>query len=304
MLGTEAISISSSESGRRELADWLVSETNPLTSRVFVNRVWHWMFGSGIVDSVDNFGTTGQSPSNLALLDHLASRFQANGWSLKTLIKEIVASRSYQLASTYDKNNFEFDPANDLVWRMSPRRLDAECIRDAMLAVAGDVQLQPPVGSVIAQRGDAGIGGYPIKSMRAPLSDDLFLSANTKYRSVYLPIPRNAVPEALSVFDFAEPNTVAGSREVTTVPSQALFLLNNEFVGESARRFAERLSKVDPSDRIDNAFRIAYSRLPSSSEIKAVSTFFDDFPNREDEAAAWISFCRAILSGAEFRSLD
>jgi hypothetical protein len=304
MLGAEATSISSTESGRRELADWLVSDTNPLTSRVFVNRVWHWMFGSGIVDSVDNFGTTGQSPSNSALLDHLASRFQENRWSLKTLIKEIVLSRSYQLASTFDNNNFEIDPANDLVWRMSPRRLDSESIRDAMLAVAGDLQLKPPVGSVIAQRGDAGIGGYPIKSMRAPLSDDLFLSTNTKYRSVYLPIPRNAVPESLSVFDFAEPNTVAGSREVTTVPSQALYLLNNEFVGDAARRFSERLLKLEAADRIVEAFQIAYSRSPSSSEVKAVEAFVADFPNRENEKAAWISFCRALLAGTEFRSLD
>jgi Protein of unknown function (DUF1553)/Protein of unknown function (DUF1549)/Planctomycete cytochrome C len=304
MLGSEAITIASSESGRRELADWLVSETNPLTSRVFVNRVWHWIFGSGIVDSVDNFGTTGQSPSNLALLDHLASRFKENGWSLKTLIREIVLSRSYQLASTFDPKNADVDPANDLVWRMSPRRLDAECIRDAMLAVAGDLQLQPPVGSVVAQRGDAGIGGYLIKSMRAPLSDDLFLSTNTNYRSVYLPIPRNAIPESLSVFDFAEPNTVAGSREVTTVPSQALFLLNNEFVGAAALGFAKRLLKLDASDRIDSAFQIAYSRSPSTSETDAVKVFFADYPKRDNEIVAWISFCRALLAGAEFRSLD
>ena len=304
MLGTESITIQSSESGRRELADWLVSDTNPLTSRVFVNRVWHWMFGSGLVDSVDNFGTTGQSPANLALLDHLAYRFRESGWSLKTLIKEIVLSRSYQLASTFDHNNFEIDPANDLVWRMSPRRLDAECIRDAMLAVAGDLQLQPPVGSVIAQQGDAGIGGYPIKSLRAPLSDDLFLSTNTKHRSVYLPIPRNAVPESLSAFDFAEPNTVAGSREVTTVPSQALYLLNNAFVGDAARRFAERLWKLEASDRIVEAFRIAYSRSPSPSEIRAVEEFMANFPSRDDDKAAWVSFCRALLAGAEFRSLD
>ena len=301
---SEKPSMPSSQSGRRELAEWLVSNENPLTSRVFVNRVWHWLFGAGLVSSVDNFGTTGQPPSNQALLDHLAMRLQHQNWSLKSLIKEIVLSRSYQLASTYDTKNFDVDPENALVWRMTPRRLDAECIRDAMLAVSGKLELKGPLGSMIAQRGDAAIGGYPIKSMRAPLGDDLFLSANANYRSVFLPVPRNAVPESLTVFDFSEPSTVNGNREVTTVPSQALFLLNNEFVSASARGLAEKIMQLAPEQRIEKAFRFALARTPSSSETKAVTQFLNEFPNRDDKSAAYVSFCRALLASAEFRSID
>ena len=304
LIGSETTTMSSTQSGRQELADWLVSKDNPLTSRVFVNRVWHWLFGAGLVTSVDNFGTTGQAPSNQALLDHLALRLQHENWSLKSLIKAIVLSRSYQLASSFNAKNFEADPENALVWRMSPRRLDAECIRDAMLAVSGKLELKPPVGSMVAQRGDAAIGGYPIKSMRAPLSDDLFLSANANYRSIYLPVPRNAVPESLSVFDFAEPSVVNGSREVTTVPSQALFLLNNDFVSSSARHFADRILRLPLEQRIASAFQLAFARSPSSSETKALTQFLSDFPNRDDKQAAYLSFCRALLASAEFRSID
>lgn len=304
LIGTKTKMMPASQSGRLELADWMVSKDNPLTTRVFVNRVWHWLLGGGLVSSVDNFGTTGQSPSNQVLLDYLAIRMQDQHWSLKSLIKEIVLSRSYQLASTFDLKKFEVDPANALVWRMSPRRLDAECIRDAMLAVSEKLELKPPVGSMIAQRGDAAIGGYPIKSMRAPLSDDLFLSANANYRSIYLPVPRNAVPESLTVFDFAEPTVVNGSREVTTVPSQALFLLNNEFVTDSAKYFAERIMRLAPEQRIEKAFQLAFARSPSASETKAVTQFLSDFPNPDDQPAAYVSFCRVLLASAEFRSID
>jgi hypothetical protein len=188
VIASKAPAIPSKESGRRELADWLVADTNPLTARVFANRVWHWLFGRGIVSTVDNFGIMGLPPSNLALLNHLALRLQSGGWSMKSLIKEIVMSHAYQLAATHDAKNFEADPENTLVWRMTPRRLDAECIRDAMLVVSGGLNLEAPVGSAVAQFGDGAIGGYPIKSLRAPLSDEPFLTASSDFRSVYLPV--------------------------------------------------------------------------------------------------------------------
>src|SRR6185503_12304010 len=135
-------------SGRRELAEWVASPENPLTARVMANRVWHHLFGRGLVPSVDNFGAMGERPSHPALLDYLAARFVAQGWSVKTLIREIVLSHAYQLATTYDASNYTADPENALGWRMTPRRLDAEAARDAMLAVSGRLQLQPPIGSI------------------------------------------------------------------------------------------------------------------------------------------------------------
>ncbi len=302
VIPSKAPAIPSRESGRRELADWLVADTNPLTTRVFANRVWHWLFGQGIVTTVDNFGTMGQPPSNPALLDHLALRLQSGGWSVKSLIKEIVMSHAYQLAATHDARNFEADPENTLVWRMTPRRLDAECIRDAMLAVSGGLNIEVPVGSAVAQYGDGAIGGYPIKSLRAPLSDEPFLTASSDFRSVYLPVPRNAVPDALTVFDFAEPSAVNGSREVTTVPSQALYLLNNDFVAKQAKRFADKLRPLPENERATAAFKLAFARAPTANEAKAAQRFFADYPRLDSDVLT--SFCRALLGSAEFRSID
>ena len=302
VIASKTPSIPAKESGRRELADWLVADTNPLTARVFANRVWHWLFGRGIVSTVDNFGAMGQPPSNPALLDHLALRLQSGGWSMKSLIKEIVMSHAYQLAATHDAKNFEADPENTLVWRMTPRRLDAECIRDAMLAVSGGLNLDAPIGSDVAQHGDGAIGGYPIKSLRAPLSDEPFLTASSDFRSVYLPVPRNAVPDALTVFDFAEPSAVNGSREVTTVPSQALYLLNNDFVAKQAKRFADKLRLLPENQRATAAFKLAFARAPTANEVKAAQRFFADYPRLDNDALT--SFCRALFGSAEFRSID
>ena len=302
VIAATAPAMPSRESGRRELADWLVADTNPLTARVFANRVWHWLFGQGIVSTVDNFGTMGQPPSNPALLDHLALRLQSGGWSMKSLIKEIVMSHAYQLAATHDAKNFEADPENTLVWRMTPRRLDAECIRDAMLAVGGGLNIEAPVGSAVAQYGDGAIGGYSIKSLRAPLSDEPFLTASSDFRSVYLPVPRNAVPDALTVFDFAEPSAVNGSREVTTVPSQALYLLNNDFVAKQAKRFADKIRPLPEGQRAAAAFKLAFARAPTANEAKAAQRFFADYPRLDSDVLT--SFCRALLGSAEFRSID
>ena len=294
--------ISTRESGRRELAEWLVAPANPLTARVFANRVWHWLFGQGIVSTVDNFGTMGQPPSNPALLDHLALRLQAGGWSMKSLIREIVLSHAYQLAATHDAGNFEKDPENSLVWRMNPRRLDAECIRDAMLSVSGGLKVEAPVGSAVALSGDGAIGGYQIKNLRAPLTDEPFLTASGDYRSVYLPVPRNAVPDALTVFDFAEPSAVNGNREVTTVPSQALYLLNNDFVARQAKRFADKLRPLPEGEHVSTAFKLAFARTPTASEARAAQRFFADYPRLDGDVLT--SFCRALFGSAEFRSID
>ncbi|HEY2158083.1 MAG TPA: DUF1553 domain-containing protein, partial [Isosphaeraceae bacterium] len=226
----------SHESGRRELADWLASRDNPLTARVFVNRAWHWLFGSGIVRTPDNFGTTGEPPSNQALLDHLAVRFMEDGWSVKRLVRRIVTSRAYRLAAVDDPRGREVDPENRLVWRANRRRLDAECLRDAMLSVSG--RLDPSRGGP----------GFP-----SDLAADYGFHRDDDRRSVYLPAFRNAMPDLLEAFDVADPSLVVGRRNVSTVAPQALVLMNHPFVIEQARRAADRLRAIPGLDagRVD-----------------------------------------------------
>ncbi len=318
--------IPESSSGRRELADALVGESNPLTSRVMANRVWHWLFGDGIVESTDNFGTTGQKPSNQALLDHLATRLTDNQWSIKKLIREIVLSRTYQLGSAFDGKNFTADPENALVWRMSKKRLDAECVRDAILSVSGQLDLNASVGSLIAREGEGPIGGPP---RLGGIVEEKIIGAAGNQRSLYLPVARDVLPDALAVFDFPEPSLVTGARETTNVPAQALYMLNSSFVGTQAEKMAERIMAGYPGgpnagvamnldQRLVYAYWLAFSRAPDQAERQAASNFFARFPSNwskgdkssagmrdaSDIKAAWTSFCRALFASAEFRYLN
>ncbi len=302
--------IPADSSGRRELADWMLAESNPLTARVMVNRVWQWLFGQGLVNTPDNFGTTGGKPANQALLDTLAVRFRESGWSVKSLVREIVLSRAYQLASDYDEKNFAADPENELVWRMNKRRLDAESIRDAILAVSGQLDPKPQWGSPIAERGEGPIGVFQ-QFPGAGVPEEQLVEAGTlsPARSVYLPIARGMVPDALAVFDFAEPGFVSGRREVTNVPEQALYMLNSPMLANAAQKLAERVLTSLPatahqSHRVQFAYGLVFSRSPTEAEQKAAADFFAKFPNNNAVANAWTSFCRALLASAEFRYLN
>jgi cytochrome c553 len=300
-------SINSQHSGRLELADWLAGTGNPLTARVMANRVWLNLFGEGIVPTADNFGATGEKPSNPALLDYLATRFMSDGWSVKKLIRNIVLSRTYQLSGNFDAKNYEADPDNVLVWRASPRRLDAEAIRDAILAASGQLTLTPPVGSVVANVGE----GYIGKGIRPAT-----FNVNANYRSVYLPIVRDFVPEMLGIFDFAEPSLVVAARETTNVPSQSLFMMNSAFVLENSRALAKRLlamSQYDYSQRITMAYMLTLSRPPSEAERARADKFLRSeaqglIPAKNGKAQeageiAWATFCQALFACAEFRYL-
>ncbi|MCG8601671.1 MAG: PSD1 and planctomycete cytochrome C domain-containing protein, partial [Verrucomicrobiales bacterium] len=213
--------IPSDESGRLQMAHWITSPENPLTSRVFVNRVWSWMFGEGIVRSVDNFGTTGEAPTHPELLDYLAVRFHELDWSVKDLVREIANSDAYRMSSEHNDASFEKDPENTHLWRFNKRRLDAEAIRDATLSVSGKLDPERPDGSLVSRAGD-GFVGRNIQETE--------LNAATDVRSVYLPIVRGLVPESLALFDFADPSLLSGKREITTVPSQALYMMNSNFI--------------------------------------------------------------------------
>ncbi len=290
------IEISSRSSGRLALADWLVSPENALTPRVMANRVWKHLFGEGLVYTVDNFGTTGDKPSHPELLDHLALRFRDGGWSVKGLVRSIVLSRTYRLSGESLARNAEVDPGNALLWRANRKRLDAEAIRDAILAVGGRLEFAPPAGSPVQKLNP----GQPIGGGKNAAA---FGESDSRHRSVYLPIVRDYVPDFLEVFDFAEPSTLSGRRDSTTVATQALMLLNSRFVLDQSKAFAERmlaLKAADDGARVEAAYRAALSRPPTAQE-RARSL---EFLGAAARPAAWQGFCQALLAGAEFRYLN
>jgi len=281
-------------SGRRELADWIASKDNPLTARVMANRVWLHLIGRGLVATPDNFGASGQAPSHLALLDYLAVSFVEDGWSVKKLIRTIVLSRAYRLSSQFDEKNFEADPDNVLVWRMPKRRLEAEALRDAMLALAGRLDLTPPKGSPVERAGEGNVG------FRFRAGGDA--AGSETHRTVYLPIVRDLVPEALTLFDFPDPSLIIGERATTTIPAQSLYLMNNPFVIRQAEALADRLlaSSEEDADKLARAYRLCYSRPPSDKELKNAQKFLEDYGRKQSRRSTWAALCQALFAGAEF----
>ncbi len=280
----EAAAMPAAESGRRELAEWLASPANPLTARVYANRAWHWLFGAGIVRTTDNFGTTGERPSHPELLDHLASSFAEDAWSVKRLVRRIVTSRAYRMSSG---GAAEADPENRLLSRAHRRRLDAESIRDTILAVSG--RMKPFKGGPT----------FPVSLA----SDYAYRHAGLE-RSVYAPVFRNALPELLQVFDFADTSVSTGRRDASTVAPQALFLLNNPFVLEQARAAAERLlgeGHADDRARAVRAWRLALGRPPSEGEAAAALRHVSA---SKDPREAWASVFHALFASVEFRYLN
>lgn len=271
----DAKPINAQQSGRLELAEWLTSEKNPLTARVIVNRVWAHLFGRGIVSTVDNFGVTGDVPSHPELLDYLAGSFMADGWSIKQLVRQLVLTRTYQLSSASSPEAVAVDPANKLLWRHAPRRLTAEEIRDSILASAGVLELTKPDGSVIKE--------FEMRELRdnGPEAKQIHEAANaSKHRSIYLPLLRGLTPKSLEVFDPVEQTLVSGSRDTTTVPAQALFLLNAPFVRKQSLALAEQLLSDESADnaaRIRLAYRLILGREPNVQEIDRADTFLLDF---------------------------
>jgi Protein of unknown function (DUF1553)/Protein of unknown function (DUF1549) len=309
------VKIDPKESGRLQMAHWLADSSHPLTARVIVNRVWHHLMGMGVVSTIDDFGITGQSPTHPELLDYLAIQFIEDSWSIKQLIRQIVLSRVYRQSSSFDAKKFEIDPDNRLRWRASKRRLDAELIRDSMLAVSGELDYRRPLGSLVATT----IGDRPISLIgldnRVP--HDLDGSLN---RSVYLPVLRDRLPDALAIFDFAEPSLVTGARESTNVPVQALYLMNSDFVRLRSTAFAKSIVKameqeypeVEPIDNTEQivifAFQKCFGRKPDPIETKLACEYLDKeleaAVNITDRDEAFVRYCQALFASAEFRNVD
>lgn len=302
------LKINKNESGRKQLAQWIIEQ--PLTSRVMVNRTWHWLFGRGLVASVDNFGLSGETPSHPELLDYLAQQFKANGWSMKKLIRSIVLSHTYQLASTSSSTWMETDPDNKYLWRHTPRRLEAESIRDAMLSASGVLDLKPPPASLIGRAGDGPIGGPRISA----LTEGQLLNTEGNYRSIYLPAARNVAPIMLATFDHPDGSIVQGARETTNVPSQALFLLNSDFVKHQAEKLAASLLSKYPgtgldkfNDRFTLATQLTYGRAPTKAESDLARNYLVKSKANTGTASAkiaWTSLCRTLFASAEFRMLE
>ena len=229
LAGDKPLSLGADRSGRRELAEWLTRPDHPLTARVMVNRVWAGHFGAGLVRSPDNFGRLGERPTHPELLDWLASEFVANGWSVKHLHRLIVTSAAYRMSSRPDPVALLTDPENRLLSHFNRRRLDAEEIRDGMLAVSGQL--------------DRTMGGTLLK---ATPRQYVTSTANRNYdgyshprRSVYLPVVRSAVYDVFQTFDFPDPSVPNGQRTATTIPTQALFMLNSALADQTAEALAK-----------------------------------------------------------------
>ena len=254
-------------SGRLELAQRIASAQNPLTSRVAVNRVWHHLFGRGIVASTDNFGVLGQRPTHPLLLDHLASEFVRNGWSVKKLLREIMLSSTYRMSSTPVSAAQAMDPENALLHRQRIRRLQGETIRDAILAVSSRLdRKQFGPGIPVFVTGFMNGRGRP---RGGPLD-------GAGRRSVYLSIRRNFLSPMMLAFDMPIPFNPVGRRNVSNVPSQALILMNDPFVIEQSRVWARSLVRVpvnSTDERVRRMYKSAFSSLPNDRQLTLARSF-------------------------------
>jgi hypothetical protein len=257
-------------SGRLELANAIVK--HPLAARVMANRIWLHLFGSGIVRTPSNFGIMGERPSNSALLDSLAARLRDGGWSMKTLIREIVLSKAYQMSSATREENAKLDPDNRLFWRANRRRLDAEALRDSVLTVAGS--LEDKVGGESSTLDDA-----------------------NRRRTVYARVGRYRQDETLSLFDFPSSSVTAEQRAVTNVPLQRLFFLNSSFILKQSAALAARVTAEAPEPgRVAYAYRLAFQREPTTVELDLAREYLAE--------GTWAGYAQVLLSSNEFAFID
>jgi hypothetical protein len=298
LVGSAPPPIDRTHSGRLELAKWLVSPEHPLTRRVAANRIWRWHFGRGVVPSTDNFGLLGDLPTNPGLLDYLATRFAEDGWSFKRMHRLIMLSSTYRMSSAFDAKSAQVDPENRLQWRWEPRRLQAEEIRDAVLAVSGTL--------------DETMGGSILPLKNREYVFDHTSKDNTRYdtkrRSLYIPVIRNNLYDVFRLFDFGDGQIPEGSRPTTTVAPQALFMMNSDLVADSAEALGESVMKrtdLDTDGRIRLLYQKTYARPATPAEAARGRTLLERFQKaqpagdqRDRNAWAWLS--QVTMSANEF----
>jgi len=305
--------IAPQQSGRLALGTWLMDakqRSGQLTARVMANRIWHHLFGCGLVRTVDNFGRTGETPSHPELLDFLASELIQSEWSIKALVRQVVLSRTFQLSSQHSVPSFETDPSNRLLWRSHRRRLDPESFRDAMLSAANQLDFSV-AKSTVSYLGDQATAVGQNKVRRR---------TDFPNRSVYLPVIRNDLPELFEILDFANPHTTTGMRPNTTVPAQGLFMLNDELVMDSSKATARRVLESAPTGnaraRIERMFNLVLGDTPSELQMDLIEQFLkrleqqflseaSEVPQRiEAELNAMTLACHALFISSRFQYLE
>ena len=290
-----------STSGRLELAQWLTAPEHPLTARVMVNRVWQWHFGEGLVRTSSNFGKMGEVPSHPELLDYLARRFVASGWSIKDLHRRILRSSAYRMSSDISPEAHLRDPENRFLSHFNRRRLDVEEIRDGLLAIDGSLDFT--MGGTLDDR----VGTDPENS-----NERLSLDPSTlRRRTVYLPLRRANLPTLLGLFDFGDAVNSVAKRSSTNVPPQALFMMNSKFVAERAGNLAASLLEETDGDvprRIHRAYLAILNRPATGEEIESGSGYVERlmirFPGVLAERGAWKSLCKILMASNEFIYVD
>jgi len=290
-------------SGRAELAHWLTSKSNPLTARVIVNRVWQLHFGHGLVRSPDNFGIRGEPPANPELLDYLAARFMAENWSIKWLCRFIMTSQAYQRADTDDDQNLQRDHDNLSLWKYNRRRLTAEEIRDSMLAVSGELDPTP-----------GGPHPFPPPAQWGYTQHTPFIDVyDHNRRSVYLMSQRIRRHPFMALFDGPDTNASTGRRDSTTVPTQALFFLNDPFVHQRSLKLAAmQMSVPSIPDRLQSAARLLYGRPARADELQWAESFLKNYQTAlppglagpEVQLQSWAAWLRVMFSSNEFIYVD
>ena len=281
-------------SGRLDLAARLTDASNPLTARVMVNRIWKHHFGEGIVRSVDDFGVMGQPPSHPELLDYLATEFIRRGWSIKQMHRMMVLSSTYQMSSTPSPQAQQSDPQNRLLSHMPVRRLEAEAIRDALLVVSGRLD---------RTMGGPGVLPHltPFMNGRGKPSTSGPADGNGR-RSLYINVRRNFLTPMLTVFDYPVPFTTVGRRNVSHVPAQALLMMNNPIVAEQARLWSARILKAEsaPEARITRMYEEAFSRPPTSDELKLAFDYITSESGTRKESEVWSDLAHVLFCNKEF----
>jgi len=287
-----------SGSGRLELARQINSSTNPLTHRVIVNRIWHHLMGRGIVPTTDDFGVLGQRPTHPELLDHLATRFLSDGQSLKRMIKTVVLSRTYQMSSKANPAGIESDPKNLLWHYRPPKRLEGEAIRDALLLVSSELD-ESMFGESVPVHLTSFMDGRGRPTDSGPLD-------GARRRSIYLAVRRNFLSPFMLAFDTPSPFSTMGRRNISNVPAQALILMNDPFVVEQSKKWAERIvaQPMSIDSRVDEMYRAAFTRHPTDREKKVALDFLSLNPNSNEPhdipVSRWADFAHALINTKEF----
>jgi hypothetical protein len=310
-----------SVSGRLELARWLSSAENPMTARVMANRIWLWHFGEGLVETPNNFGKVGAQPTHPELLDYLASEFVRRGWSVKAMHRLIVLSSTYRMSAETTELSHEKDPDNRLLSHFSRRRMDAEELRDTLLAIEGTIDYG--MGGTL----QTGVGQGMTTTNQLPPFD----VSKSYRRTLYLPLRRANIPKLLTLFDFGDATTSSGARASTNVAPQALFMMNSEFVSRVAEGFARRLlaeRRIPDEERVRLAWLTAVAKQPAAAEVSEALDYIRAFQKEaaknaqdmgsspregsdpspdtpgyyygESTLAAWRSYCRVLLASNDF----